>query len=272
MNLNFYIFYAGSSIDVNSFKKLSNNTEINVFFILHGLFGRAKNWQSVTKELSLRLPYFFFTIDQRNHGKNSPSSQISYELMVNDIYKFYKCLKIKDLSLIGHSMGGKVSMLFALKYPMIINNLIIVDIAPVKYLNQDEENIDHLLKIDIAKIKTRHEADEELSKYIKDKNLRLFLLQKLSHTNEGYRWDLNLNTIKNNIDELRGFSNTEMKKFQKKVLCIYGKKSNYLNSKNIMTFKTFFPFTKFSEIEDAGHWLHADNPEKFIKEICKFLI
>tara|TARA_B100000579_G_C22798254_1_gene838314 strand:- start:9 stop:827 length:819 start_codon:yes stop_codon:yes gene_type:complete len=272
MNLNCNIFYSGSLIDFDYFKKISNKAEIKVFFILHGLFGRAKNWQSVTKELSLRLPYYFFTIDQRNHGQNPPSSKINYELMVNDIYKFYKSLDIKELSLLGHSMGGKVSMMFALKYPIIINNLIIVDIAPVRYFSKDEENIDYLLQMDITKFKTRLEADEELSKNIKDKNLRLFLLQNLVYTNLGYRWSLNLKTIKNNIDELRSFSNEEMKSFQKQVLCIYGEKSNYLTQKNIEVFKTYFPFAKFSLIEEAGHWLHSEKPERFIKEICKYLI
>ena len=272
MNLNFYIFHSGSLINFDYFKKISNKPRVKVFFVLHGLFGRAKNWQSVIKQLSLKLPYYFFTIDQRNHGQNPPASKISYELMVKDIYKFYKFLNVKDVNLIGHSMGGKVSMLFALKYPLIINNLIIVDIAPVRYLSQDEENIDYLLKMDLANLKTRLEADEELSKNIKDKNLRLFLLQNLVHTKLGYKWSLNLNAIKNNIQELRGFSNLEIKSFQKQVLCIYGEKSNYLNSTNIKIFKNYFPFTTFSLIKDAGHWLHSEDPEGFIKKIFKYLI
>ena len=115
MRLNYSIFYRQQIIDENKFEDLLTNQKIKVYYILHGLFGRGKNWYSVAKLISKNCEHIFLTLDLRNHGENIPANEISYDLMVSDLFELTKQLNLKTISLIGHSMGGKVSMLFALK-------------------------------------------------------------------------------------------------------------------------------------------------------------
>ena len=241
--------------------------------IFHGLFGRAKNWHSITLKISAIIEDYFIVFDLRNHGENLPSNQISYSLMVNDIYEFVKRKNIFKFSIIGHSMGGKLGMLFSLMYPNFVKQLFVIDIAPVEYPREEVEIVDHLLNINIENCKSRHEADIELAKYINDKELRSFLLQNLKFNNRKYIWSLNLNTIKSGMKDLRGFPSDKTSNTSEiKTLCIFGGKSSYLNEKYKKQFQTLFLNLRFIKIEDAGHWLHSDKPEDFVNIISKNLI
>ena len=273
MQLNYSIFYRGQIIDENKFQDLLTNQTIKVYYILHGLFGRGKNWHSVTKPISRKCEHIFLTLDLRNHGENMPVNEVSYDLMVSDLFKLTKKLNLKTISLIGHSMGGKASMLFALNFPDIIENLIVVDIAPIKYRSDKNiEIIDHLLEIDINNIQSRSDADIVLSKTIKDQSLRLFLLQNLKKTNHGYVWSSNLNSFKEGIENLRDFPYFGSQQYLKKTICIYGELSGYITEENKKVFQNYFPNIKFEKIQNTGHWLHAENPSYFVETICKYLI
>ncbi len=248
-----------------------NDREIN--FIFHGLFGRAKNWHSIILKLSSIVDGLFVVFDLRNHGENEPATEISYSIMVKDVYEFIQRKNISKISIIGHSMGGKLGMLFSLLYPKFVKKLFILDIAPVDYPREEIEIVDYLLMIDVKSCKSRKEIDEKLSNYINNKELRSFLLQNLNFNNGIYAWSLNLHTIKMGMRDLRGFpfeiiSNSS----QIDTLCIYGGNSPYINAKYKDKFKTLFTNLKFFKIEDAGHWLHVDKPKEFIKIISKKLI
>tara|TARA_B100000242_G_C42803642_1_gene373720 strand:- start:179 stop:658 length:480 start_codon:yes stop_codon:yes gene_type:complete len=158
-------------------------------------------------------------------------------------------------------------------YPELVNQLFVVDIAPVEYSREDVEIVDFLLNTNIENCKSRNEADFELSKYINDKELRSFLLQNLNFKNGTYVWSLNLNAIKMGMKDLRGFpldsiSNTS----EVKTICIFGAKSSYVNEKYKKQFETIFLNLKFIKIDGAGHWLHAEKPSEFIEIISKNLI
>ena len=217
--MHFSTFHKGSKIS-NEFTNqcISQN---KVCLILHGLFGRKKNWESIGKNLSLNLPYCFITLDLRNHGDNLPSKFLTYEFMVDDLSRFCNRLGKKQISLIGHSMGGKVAMLFSLKFPDIVKNLVVVDIAPVKYTSDEEELIDQLLNLDLKKVNSRKDADDALKKSIGNDNLRKFLLQNLIRSSNGYMWSLNLNTIKNNLQHLRDFSIDNFNLFEKSFMYLW---------------------------------------------------
>ena len=244
-----------------------------IVFIFHGLFGRAKNWHSIALRISSINVGLFVVFDLRNHGENEPSLEISYSLMVKDVYEFIQRKNISKISIIGHSMGGKLGMLFSLLYPKFVKQLFVVDIAPVKYPREEIEIVDYLLKIDIKNCKSRHEVDTKLSNYIADKGLRSFLLQNLNFNNGTYAWSLDLNTIQMGMKDLRGFpldiiSNVS----QTDTSCIFGGNSTYINEKYKDKFKTLFTNLQFFKIEDAGHWLHIEKSEQFIKIISKKLI
>ena len=261
----------------NNGKQLSNellsfnNRKIN--FIFHGLFGRAKNWHSIILRLSSIVDGLFIVFDLRNHGENEPSTEISYSIMVKDVYEFIQRKNISKISIIGHSMGGKLGMLFSLLYPKFVKKLFVVDIAPVDYPREEIEIVDYLLMINIKNCRSRKEIDSKLSNYINDKHLRSFLLQNLNFNNGTYAWSLDLNTIKMGMKDLRGFpfdiiSNNS----QIDTLCIFGGNSPYINEKYKDKFKTLFTNLEFFKIEDAGHWLHVEKQQEFIKIISKKLI
>ena len=244
-----------------------------IIFIFHGLFGRAKNWHSIALKISSIIQEFLIVFDLRNHGENEPSTEISYSIMVNDVYEFIKKKNIKKFSIIGHSMGGKLGMLFTLLYPQFVKQLFVVDIAPVDYPREKTEVVEYLLKIDVKNCKSRKDVDVNLSNYINDKELRSFLLQNLNFNNGIYSWSLDLNTIKMGMKYLRGFpidliSNTS----HIDTVCIFGENSPYINKIYKDKFKTLFINLKFFKIKDAGHWLHVEKPQEFIKIISKKLI
>ena len=131
--------------------------------ILHGLLGSLDNWITFGKKLSLK-DYEVHLIDQRNHGKSFHSDEFSYKHMSNDLKNYLDYHRIKHVSIIGHSMGGKTAMLFSLKYPDFVNKLIVVDILPISY-NRDYNLIfDSLLKVDLASIKSRNDFNLHLKK------------------------------------------------------------------------------------------------------------
>ena len=138
-----------------------------IILIFHGLFGRAKNWHSIALRISSIFDGTIIVFDLRNHGENVPSTEISYSIMVNDVYEFIKEKNINKFSIIGHSMGGKLGMLFTLLYPQFVKQLFVVDIAPVDYPREEIEVVDHLLKIDVKNCKSRNEVDSKLSNYIR---------------------------------------------------------------------------------------------------------
>ncbi len=244
-----------------------------IVFIFHGLFGRAKNWHSIALRISSIFDGTIIVFDLRNHGENLPSTEISYSIMVNDVYEFIKEKNINKFSIIGHSMGGKLGMLFTLLYPQFIKQLFVVDIAPVNYPREEVEIVDHLLKIDVKNCKSRKDVDIKLSNYINDNELRSFLLQNLNFNNGIYSWSLDLNSIKMGMRDLRGFPINLISNISHiDTVCIFGENSPYINKEYKDKFKTLFINLKFFKIEDAGHWLHVEKPQEFIKIISKKLI
>ena len=244
-----------------------------IIVIFHGLFGRAKNWHSIALRISSIIDCTIIVFDLRNHGENEPSTEISYSIMVNDVFEFTKKKNINKFSIIGHSMGGKLGMLFTLLYPQFVKQLFVVDIAPVDYPREEIEIVDHLLKIDIKNCKSRKDVDVKLSNYIKDKELRSFLLQNLNFNNGIYSWSLDLNTIKTGMKYLRGFPIDLISNVSHvDTLCVFGENSPYINKKYKDKFKTLFRNLNFLKIENTGHWLHVEKPQEFINIISKKLI
>ena len=256
--MNYRIYRDGEQLSPKNF----NFNIKKIIFIFHGLFGRAKNWHSIAIKLSKFVEGFLIVFDLRNHGENVPSTKISYSIMVDDVYEF-----------IGHSMGGKLGMLFTLLHPQFVKQLFVLDIAPIDYPREEFEIVDYLLKIDIKNCKSRNEVDYKLSNYINDKQLRLFLLQNLNFNNGTYTWSLDLKTIKMGMKDLRGFPLTLISNAsQVETFCIFGGDSLYINEIYKDKFKTLFKNIQFFKIKDAGHWLHVEKPEELINLISKKLI
>ena len=272
--INFQIYKDGQQIEFEKNNIHFNDKNFQTLFIFHGLYGRGKNWQTFSKKLSKEKKQIAVTVDLRNHGGNDFEEDLSYILMMDDIISLFNYLGIEKTNLLGHSMGGKLAMLISLLAPKYVNKVIIADVAPINYENENDHNliINSLLDMNLDLIKSRGEADVLLSEYIDQKFLRLFLLQNLELVDGKYKWSLNLKVIKKTLNYLRKFPTIKnINKFEKEVLCIYGGKSTYVKEEYLKIFEKFFSNIFFHEIKDAGHFLHIENPLEFYDASNKFL-
>tara|TARA_R110000824_G_scaffold315042_1_gene501990 strand:- start:13683 stop:14453 length:771 start_codon:yes stop_codon:yes gene_type:complete len=237
--------------------------------ILHGLFGHQGNWATHAKALSDTFAVVGF--DARNHGQSPHSETMSYELMAEDVMETMDALGIKSANFIGHSMGGKTAMQLALKHPERVEKLLVVDIAPVAYQAGPDEVLAGLQHLDPGNLFSRKQADESLQDYIGSKNIRDFLLSNLQRSLEGaYQWRMGLAAISSSYAQLKAGLEAE-KSFSGKTLFIKGEYSDYILSDYKSQILNMFPAAKIVEIAGAGHWVHSEKPEQFLKLARDFL-
>ncbi|RYD73566.1 MAG: alpha/beta fold hydrolase, partial [Sphingobacteriales bacterium] len=177
---------------------------------------------------------------------------------------------IEKANLIGHSMGGKTAMQFALTYPKKLDKLIIVDIAPKAYDSHHDEILDALQSLDLNKVERRSDAEEMLSKKIPQPAVQQFLLKNLGRETSGYKWKMNLPALVENYDKIIGDVSSE-NIYNGPVLFIDGAESHYIVKEDIPVIKAQFPKAEFVTFEGVGHWVHAQAPEKFVEVTLGFL-
>ena len=237
-------------------------------FILHGFLGSLDNWQGIAKELAPN--YQVFILDIRNHGKSFHHDRHDYPSMVEDVYYFVNHLGLSDVSLIGHSMGGKIAMSFALKYPFLVSNLVVVDIAPKVYVPGHVDILLALSKVNPKELKSRKEAVDIIAAYIKDPSVVQFLLKNLDRLGDGtFGWKMNLPVLIDQYKEMLAFPSNGL--FDGPTLFLKGAKSDYILPSDEDNIFTLFPNANIVSIKNAGHWVHAENPVDFISETSNFL-
>ncbi|WP_186753810.1 alpha/beta fold hydrolase [Echinicola salinicaeni] len=249
-----------------NFKKVGEGKPL---IILHGLFGSADNWLSIAKELENN--YTMYLVDQRNHGDSPKSDEWDYKAMVDDLAAFMSAQGLESADIMGHSMGGKTAMNFALKYPSKVNKLIIADIAPRYYPPHHQQILEGLNAINMDELKSRKEADDTLAKYINEMGIRQFLLKSLGRDeNRKFIWKVNLPVITEKINNV-GEALTGDKSFDGPTLFMRGANSNYIQDKDKEDLEKYFPEYKLITIKNAGHWLHAEQPAAVVATIKAFL-
>lgn len=237
--------------------------------ILHGLFGSSDNWRSIGNELS-RF-YEVYLIDLRNHGRSPHFVEFSYTSMANDIAEFISEKKLNNPILMGHSMGGKVAMTYALNYPEKIEKLIIVDIAPKYYAPHHQKYIDAFNSIDLKTVSTRKEVEEHFTRQVSDIGERQLLLKNLYwNENERLAWRVNIDAISKHIDEMCEAQDSS-KMCNKPCLFIRGEKSKYITNEDAALIQQIFPNSKIETIPNAGHWVHAEKTQDFLTCVLHFL-
>ena len=240
--------------------------------VLHGLFGSLSNWGWHCKQLAQQ--YAVYGVDLRNHGDSPHSDQLDYQVMADDVRELIVRLELKYCCIVGHSMGGKVAMQLALNFPDLVEKLVIVDIAPVSYPENADRHMCVLAGMDAVKlneIKSRAEAEVTLRDYISEEATRKFLLTNLVRNKKGlFEWRLHKDSIRENHANLRA-ELTATKSFFKPVLFVKGSLSPYIKSEHEGQIKEFFPAASVKLIMDAGHWLHAEQPQALQKILLKFL-
>ena len=240
-----------------------------VLIILHGLFGSSDNLSRIATELEKN--YRVYRVDLRNHGASFHNDKMNYELMVEDLSFLMSSLSIESAHIIGHSMGGKVAMLFSLLHPNKVKSLIVADIAPVTYTPHHTQILKGLQSIPLNDISTRKMADEYLAKFIDVPGVRQFLLKSLEF-NKGDmpKWKFNLSAILENYKQILSGIDAD-KPFMGKTLFIAGGLSDYIKPEYKQKTISLFPNTQLKIIPDASHWLHAEKPRIFIGICQRFL-
>ncbi|MUU77756.1 alpha/beta fold hydrolase [Winogradskyella endarachnes] len=240
------------------------------FIILHGFLGMGDNWKTLAKQFS-ESNFEIHLVDQRNHGRSFHSDAFDYHLMADDLKAYCDSNNLKDIILLGHSMGGKTAMLFASKYPELVNKLIVADISPRYYPVHHDAILEGLSKLDFSKIKKRGEADNVLSNYVNDIGTRMFLLKNLYWVEKGQLGlRINLKVLKENVAEV-GEALPIHAIFEKDTLFLRGDRSEYIAEADEALIHRHFPNSKIITISNAGHWLHAENPKDFYDAVINFV-
>jgi esterase len=240
------------------------------FIILHGLFGQSDNWNTLAKQIS-EQGYEVYAVDQRNHGLSPHSAIWDYYSMSNDIHELMQDHSLKKCILLGHSMGGKTAMQFALDHSVLLDKLIVADMAPRYYPPHHQSVLQGLQSVDFKVIKNRKEAEHVLSQYIDDSGTKQFLLKNIYWKDNGEMdWRFNLNVISKEIENVGKAIQAEAS-CEVQTLFIRGEKSNYVLDSDLELIQEIFPRSYVETIKDAGHWIHAEQPKTFLKCILDFI-
>ena len=238
--------------------------------IIHGLFGMSDNWQSLAK---LYADYFeVHLIDQRNHGRSPHSEGFSYQHLSHDLYQYITDKQLENPIVIGHSLGGKTAMQFAVSYPKQLAKLIVVDISPRYYPIHHDKIIDGLKALDFSTLKSRSQADTVLSEYIEEGDVRQFLLKSMYWREKGkLDFRFNLNVISKNIANV-GEALDENAICSTPTLFVKGGHSNYIQDEDEDLIFKHFTDAEIETIPETGHWLHAESPEAFFEMTVRFCL
>jgi esterase len=246
----------------------SANPTAKPMIILHGLFGSCDNW--LTQAKLFVEDYNVYTVDQRNHGLSSHSDDFDYTFMVSDLLEFIEDHQLKDSIIIGHSMGGKTAMNFAIAHPDKLAVLIIVDIAPRAYDLEHYTIAEGLNAITIDTLTSRNEADEQFSKFVAEPDVRQFLLKNLQRKTEGgFSWKINLKTITEKLGNV-GVDILYKGTFDKPTLFVKGNRSNYVREQDSNRILEIFPQATLLGM-DTGHWVQAEKPKEFVEVVTSYL-
>lgn len=232
--------------------------------ILHGLFGVSDNWVSFARRLSME-EYDVWVVDQRNHGQSGHSSTFNYLALTDDLFDFLDEHGIEDPIVIGHSMGGKVAMRFALENPHLVKKLLVVDITLKSYGPRDNHKaiIAAMRAVDFSRVQTRQDVEDQIKPLIREARIRQFIMKNLRRTEDNqFGWQLNIEGIEPNLDQMFDGIDT-INKYEKQVLFIRGGASDYILTSDYDQIRYNFPMAEIVTIEGASHWVHVEAAEKF---------
>jgi pimeloyl-ACP methyl ester carboxylesterase len=244
----------------------------NPIVILHGLFGISDNWVTIGKRLAKNFDVYI--PDLRNHGQSPHSGVFNFPALVEDLVEFTEENNLKEIILIGHSLGGIIAMQFALQNSSLVKKIIVVDISLRKYQNYDDHQqlINAMLSVDFSYARKRSDVEKQLMNTIKSVKLRQFLLKNVYWRNKDtLDWRLNLAGLHENLPLIYE-STTDEKQFTGPALFIRGGLSDYILDEDLDEICKKFPRAELSTVPNATHWVHADAPEEFLEIVSRFLL
>ncbi|MBU2935926.1 MULTISPECIES: alpha/beta fold hydrolase [Pacificibacter] len=243
-------------------------TEKTPLLIVHGLFGSARNWGVIAKRMSQDRQVI--SVDMRNHGTSFRANSMSYANLADDLAEVLRAHGASDgTHVLGHSMGGKATMMLALTHPELVKSLIVADISPVTYEHTNKPLIDAMQALDLSKVEKRSDADAMLAVDIFDAGVRAFLLQSLVVKDKN--WLLNLQVLEDEMPKIVGWPDGITSVFDKDTFFLSGAESSYVSRDHRAVTKSLFPKAKFASLPDTGHWLHAEKPREFEAALTAWL-
>lgn len=244
------------------------SSDLPPVILVHGLFGQGRNLGVLARALSDKRQVV--SVDMRNHGESFWDDDHSYDALAGDLAQV-----IEDhggrADVVGHSMGGKASMWLALTRPEMVRRLAVLDIAPVSYTHSQTPLIKAMQRADFSACKARSQADAVLGEKIGDTGTRAFLLQSLDLKAEPPRWRMNLDVLRDQMDQLIGFPDTTGRQFDGPTLLLYGSNSDYVDDTGRAAMKALFPNAVIESVTGTGHWLHAEKPAEVAGRVATFL-
>ncbi len=250
--------------------------------LLHGLYGSSDNWMSIAGRLAGR--YTVYSVDLRNHGHSPHDQNHTYDAMREDLAEFFETHQLDAAVILGHSMGGKAALWFAADFPERVKKLIIVDIAPVNYLEYGSDNqyLQHrdillaMLGIDFSRVTTRAQVDDALAERIGDQRTVQFLQKNLvaDRLTRRLSWRLNVRALYENLDEIVEGVNRRWLDYRIPMTIypvdfVRGLNSPYVKNEFIPLIREIYPEARIIDIPGASHWVHAEQPELFLEAIMR---
>ena len=240
--------------------------------ILHGLFGMGRNWAGIARTLSATRR--MLTADLRNHGDSPWDDEMTYEAMAGDVAELIESHCRPPAQVIGHSMGGKTAMTLALTRPELVARLVVVDIAPVPYDHDFEGHLRAMANLDVGAFERRSAAEAALLDALGDPFLARFLIRNLKADPEhhGFAWGVNLDALARHMDDILDFPVFEADAaYEGPALFVAGAESDYIQPHHQGEIQRLFPMAETRVIDGAGHWAHADKPERVTALLADFL-
>ncbi len=237
--------------------------------ILHGYFGMSDNWRGLGNKFAENFEVHL--IDQRNHGRSFHSDDFDYELLVEDLHHYIESHHLSKVHLLGHSMGGKVAMLFAVTYPEMVDKLVVADISPKYYKPHHEHILAALNAVNFSIQDSRKKVEDVLKIYIEEPGILQFLLKNVYWKTKGelaYRF--NIHSLTENNSEV-GEALPSFTHFNGPTLFLRGENSNYITKNEASLIEAHFSNASIVTVKNSGHWLHAENPTDFYAEVVNFL-
>lgn len=239
---------------------------------LHGLFGQGRNWTTIGRALAEERRILL--VDLPNHGRSAWTERVDYAEMSDEVAAL---LEPGD-ALVGHSMGGKVAMMTALRHRDVVERLVVADMSPVTYPGGSEfrHYVDAMRSLDLGSVQTRADADRTLADAVPDPSVRAFLLQNLRRDlagSGGWMWQMNLEVLGRDLGVLADWPADALAgtaAYDGPVLWLAGERSGYVRPEYADAMRRWFPRYRKAVVKNAGHWLHSEQPEVFTELVRRF--
>ncbi len=239
----------------------------------HGLFGQGKNWTGAGKQLA--ADHRVLLVDMPHHGRSAWSDRFDYVEAADEVAGLMS--PDDPVALVGHSMGGKIAMLVALRHPELVERLCVVDVSPVGYAHGSEfaGYIEAMQAIDLTALERRGDADTQLVEAVPNDTVRSFLLQNLRHHGDDWSWQANLDVLGRDLDALSAWPDEQLtgtEPYPGPVLWLGGERSAYIQDEYAGSMDRWFPRNRRVTIKGAGHWVHSERPAVFLEVLRRFLV